>query len=179
MLEVFGGKGEYHTLHYCNKVKSLDIWEINKEFQTDLRKNLPKANVKITDSFKEISRINKKYDMIVIDNSPGPYGGHCEHFDLLPSVYNVIKDEAMLVLNVIPKRTKESDEYKSIKCFNEEHNIFRKIFYNTSNPENISIGYIKKLYEKISELNNYFIEWSFSVQRSFVHYLVLKVKRIL
>lgn len=47
MLEVFGGKGEYHTLHYCNKVKSLDIWEINKEFQTDLRKICLKQMLKL------------------------------------------------------------------------------------------------------------------------------------
>ncbi|HID0816208.1 hypothetical protein [Clostridium botulinum] len=179
VLEVFGGRGEYHTLDYCNKVRSLDVWEINGQLEADLRRNLPKANVKIADSFKEISSINKKYDMIVIDNSPGVYGGHCEHFDLLPQVYNVIKDEAILILNVVPKRTKESDEYKSVQCFNEEHNIFRKIFYNTSNPENISMEYMKKVYEKISELNNYFVEWSFSVKRTFIYYLVLKVKRIL
>lgn len=177
-LEVFGAKGELHTLDYYTRVRSLQVWEYNRKLEHELRKNLPDANVKITDSFKEVKCTDKKYDMVVVDNSPGTYGDYCEHFNLFPQIYRVFNNEVILILNVLPKRTEESDNYQFTDCFNEKHNFYRKLFYSVNNPENIDIDYMAKVYKNISKLHGYNLEWYFSVKRTFVHYLVLKLNKI-
>ncbi|MCY6353981.1 nucleoside-diphosphate sugar epimerase/dehydratase [Clostridium sp. ZS2-4] len=177
VLEVFGGNGKGHTLEYYNKVNNLEVWEINPEYEKDLKENLPKADIKITDTFEEVKITEKKYDMVVIDNSPGMFGNHCEHLDLIKFVPRIINDEAIIILNIVPERTEKTDNYKYAECFNEKHNNFRKLFYETLNPEKIDINYMVKIYEKFFLSKNFKLEWYLYEKRSFVYYLVLKLKK--
>ena len=50
-LEFFARKGDWHTQSYCNKVASINAWEIDKVFEEELKKNLSMATVAIGDSF--------------------------------------------------------------------------------------------------------------------------------
>ena len=81
-LELFGKDGLMHTKDYASKVSSLEIWEINPQFEDRLKANLPMAEIKITDSYKEIKRTTNKYSFIVVDNPMSSHGDYFEHFEL-------------------------------------------------------------------------------------------------
>src|ERR1700694_4741664 len=46
-LEVLGRDGEWHTADYAPHIASLEIWEIDREYEHALRSNFPNAEVKI------------------------------------------------------------------------------------------------------------------------------------
>jgi hypothetical protein len=102
-LEFFARKGDWHTQSYCNKVASINAWEIDKVFEEELKNNLPMATVAIGDSFtlaKE-DKYEHLFDFIVFDNPQGVYGEYCEHFeciDLVPHLLN--KQGGVIVFNI-------------------------------------------------------------------------------
>ena len=49
-LEMFGRDGTAHVTAYAEKVRSLEVWEIDKKWEADLKNNLPNAKIKIIDS---------------------------------------------------------------------------------------------------------------------------------
>ena len=71
-LEVFGCTGERLTKHYAPLVRSVEVWEINPSLEPALRRNVPTATVRITDSFAEIKTTPSRFDLVVVDN---PVGG--------------------------------------------------------------------------------------------------------
>lgn len=177
-LQTFGGSGNGMERFYKDKVKQLEVWEIEKCFEEQLRENLPRATIKITDSFKEISQTKKKFDMILMDNPMSVFGDHCEHFDMFMESFQVMKDECILVLDIIPDLI-NIDERFNYLCSNE-HLLARKLFYRTNSPKNINIEKMIKTYKEIAFDKGYDIEWYFTEERSgeFIQYLVLNLKRM-
>jgi hypothetical protein len=177
-LEVFGNSGEGHLKDYASLVSNLEIWEIDPGYARILRRNFPKAAVKITDSFKEIKTTSKKYNFIVIDNgasiSSTSFGSHCEHFDLFPAIFRIAVDSSVFILNVIPEI-----ENVALKVypylFNDIQLSHRKNFYKTNHPEKMTFEEMVEAYRKILIVNNFNLEWHFFQKRSFVYYLVLKI----
>src|SRR5688572_3898916 len=103
VLEVFGYKGEYHTLDYIDYVQQLDIWEICADYEEALKKNLPGATVKITNSYNEIKTTHKLFDTIIIDNHQGIFGeDKCEHFEIIADCFPKLANKAVLIANIIP-----------------------------------------------------------------------------
>jgi hypothetical protein len=49
-LEVFGGAGDLHTMDYADRVATIEVWELDTKLEHRLRKNLPRATVKICDA---------------------------------------------------------------------------------------------------------------------------------
>jgi hypothetical protein len=188
-LEVFGRDGKWQATCYGPLVNSLEIWEIQEKYREALKTNLPGAEVKITDSFQEIRRTTKKYSLVVIDNSMGTYlddpipGGvvttYCEHFELFPDVFQVLKDSAILIVNVIPWANVASRE-KYPDLFNKTQLERRAQFYNTTSPDDISLEKLEETYQQLAKQNGFNLDWSFSEQRGgtgIVYYLVLKISR--
>src|SRR5689334_5220788 len=66
-LELFAHSGFLHTKDYLPQVASLEAWEIDPRYEEPLRHNLPGAQVKITDSYREIRKTPRKYSLIVVD----------------------------------------------------------------------------------------------------------------
>ena len=179
-LEVFGYIGTWHTLDYARMVKSLDVWEIDPECERFLRSNLPMANIKITDSFEEIKRTDRKYSLIVVDNPMAIYGKnseYCEHFELFPNIFRIMQDECTLILNVIPK-VEEKDREKYPYLFNKEHLKHREQFYSTNHPQNLTFQEMSNTYLKYASESGFKIEWFFTQKRSFIYYLVIKLKKL-
>jgi len=178
-LEVFGYTGKMHTVDYHRTVTSLDVWEIDPKLDSELRRNLPGANIYIVDSYKEIKTTSNHYDFVVIDNPMGIYGEnseHCEHFGLFPELFKILSDESVIILDVIP----EIDQTVRIKypdLFNSRHLERRRAFYETDKPEYIPIEHMVTVYTRMANNNGFNLEWGFCVQRSHVFYLVLKLKR--
>lgn len=177
-LETFGGTGESVDQFYVDKVKELDVWEIEKAFEKKLRENLPNANIKITDSFKEIKEIKKKYNMILMDNPMSTFGEHCQHFDMYMECFKVMRDECIVIFDIIPNLQNIDEKFEYIKT--TEHLLSRKLFYRFNNPLNIPIEIMIQTYKEIANKNGFNIEWHFTEERSgnFIQYLVLKLKRV-
>lgn len=175
-LEVFGGSGDFHTKDYASEVHSLTVWEINPIFSDSLKKNLPNAQIKITDSFEEIKKNTERYNLIVVDNPMSTYEGHCEHFDLFPDIFRIAADYAIILVNVIPRINKMA-KIKYPYIFNKDQLEYRKSFYNTNQPEDISFDRMIHAYSKFIEKNGFNLEWYFFKKRTFVYYLALKIRR--
>lgn len=182
VLEFFGGSGEYHTKDYLSKISTIDVWEINQKEEKNLRKNLPNANIKITDSFYELKNSKKKYDLIVVDNPMSLYSKYCEHFDIFPDIFNLAKDSCVLIVNIIPEvNEKRQKQYPYL--FNETQLAARKSFYHTHHPEKISFHEMVESYKKIISENGFLLEWSYVQKRNYireksmVYYMVLKIQK--
>jgi len=175
-LEVFGYDGSFHTQDYVQKVNSLEVWEIDETCFDALRKNLPSAEVKVVDSFIEINRTRKSFDLIVIDNPTSTFGKHCEHFSLFPDVFRVLKQDGILIVNVIPFIDPQV-KIKMPYLFNDMQLKMREDFYKTSNPENISFDFMLDVYRRLAQHVGFEMTDSFEIKRTFVHYLVMKFEK--
>jgi hypothetical protein len=176
VLEVFSFTGEMRSKDYASKVSSLEAWEINPAHEILLRRNLPKADVRITDSYEEIRRTPKKYNCIIVDNSPY-HGTHCEHFDLFPDVFRVAMDQSILIILIIPELNRAL--FKSYPEMWEDYPLAsRKTFYGTDHPEAISIERMVEVYKNQIAANQFSVEWYFVQKRNQMIYdLVVKIKR--
>ena len=184
-LEMFGRDGTHHTLAYANKVKTLEIWEIDPQFEEALHNNLPNANVKIVNSIKTLKDGTNlsTYDFIVIDCTMATYGPvingefeYCEHFDFIKEIHKISNDNVIIVINV-----NESP-------YNYEQNpLWRKRrieFFGDIDTANIDLKFFIKFYEKL------FLEIGFKVifqenairakvnGKAMLHYIAYKLKQI-
>ncbi len=175
-LEVFGGTGTLDTLDYATKIAALDIWEIDPALEKVLKRNLPTAYVVITDSYEEVARTSKKYNLIVVDNPMSTYGKWCEHFDLFPAVFRVAKDTAVLIVAVTPaidQKVRESYPY----MFNERQLKSRRAFYKTNTPERVSFEHMAAIYEEHARNSGFKIDWYFAQKRTHMFYLVMSISK--
>lgn len=175
-LEVFGYTGEYHTMLYAPCVRSLEVWEIDGTCEAQLRRNLPSAAIKITDSYREITLTQKKFDLIVVDNPVPIIGGHCEHFDLFPNIFKITGEKAILIIDVIPEATK-SDLQDIPGLFSQEHLELRRKFYKPADPAHILHSEIVNAYKFLISACGYDMEWHFFQRRTSVYYFVCCIVR--
>lgn len=180
-LELFAHSGFLHTKDYFPQVASLDAWEIDPRYEGPLRRNLPGAWVKITDSYREIRRTPRKYSLIVVDAPDCVHGDsrqYCEHFGILPKLFRAAQDSAVLVLNVMPGYSNGKPPRRH--GFTEAHLEQRRQFYATDHPHKLVIEEMICAYRKHIEANGFELEWYFSRPRTRdgrLHYLVLKINR--
>lgn len=175
-LEVFGFTGAFHTAEYQRRVASLEVWEIDPTCEAALRRNLPGATVKITDSYQECRASARNFSLIVIDNPMSTYGEHCEHFGLFPDLLRLAEDPCVLIINVIP-HIDASAKRKYPKLFNRDQLDRRSQFYDTNRPEHIALSQMVLVYARLAADCGFTLDWWFSCQRSVVHYLVLKISK--
>ncbi len=177
VLEVFGRDGVDHTTTYADKVKSLEVWEIDRNRRPQLEKNLPDAEVRIVDSYDEIETTTTKYDLIILDNPIGIYSNHCDHFDFFPDpLFRVTSDEALFIVNVIPDIDPMTQ--KIFPNLDEKYLEKRADFYDADDPAHISMKQMVDTYKRFIEFHDYHMLWSFYVERSKVYYLVFRIKRL-
>lgn len=167
-LEIFGYTGEFHVKDYAPYVASLEVWEIDPKCESTLKKNFPSATIKITDSLKEIKTTPKKYNFIIADL--------CQHYEVFPDCFRVAMDDAILVTDIIPQLTETSE-----RCYQNQFEADelerRSNFYRTDHPKNLTFEEVIKAYEELCRANGFNMEWHFTVRRTKVYYLVMKVKR--
>lgn len=178
-LEIFGRDGLDHTTTYGGDVRSLEVWEIDEDRRAELEKNLPGASIKIVDSYEEIARTPNRFDLVVVDNAMGLYGGHCDHFDLFPDeIFRIARDECVLALIVIPRI-----DAATLRHFPElsdpAYLARRAAFYGVEDAADIPRGRIVETYRGFVERSGRRLDWSFLMKRSGagVDYLVLKISK--
>lgn len=153
-LDLFGGTGDRVTRHYADLVRSLDVWEIDPRNEPALRRNLPRARIAIVDSFAELGRTDRVYDLVVADNPIWPI----EHFPIFPDVFRVLSDDAVLMLIVIvddDRRTRR--RYREL--MDEDHLRQRREFYATDSPEPIPVEEMVARYRALGEQNGLSLWW--------------------
>ncbi len=150
-LEMFGRDGTWHTSIFAAKVESIEIWEVDKKWKKDLKKNFPKAIIKILDSIKTIHKneIFSKFDLLLIDNPMNIFGDntendnelYCEHFNLITKIEKLAKNKILVIFNVN-------------RCpFNyEEYPIWKKYrenFYGNVDTSNMDLDFLHKFYRNL------------------------------
>ena len=177
-LEMFGSDGLDHTTTYGDRVRTLEVWEIDEAHHPRLRENLPGVSIRFIDSYEEVARTERRFDLIVVDPPVGIYGTHCDHFGLFPDkIFSIARDECVLVLNVIPRI-----ERVTLKHFpylmSEDYLKQRKQFYGASDAMNITMDDNVGVYRSFVERSGFRLVWSFHLKRGAgVEYLVLGIRK--
>lgn len=148
-LEFFARQGDWQTIVYADSVGELEAWEINPQFEGTLKENLPRAKVRIGDSF-EIAReyLGKScFDLIVIDNPMNRFGEGsrwCEHFEALPLALKMLSTPGLVIFNInwAPFNYDHFPEWKSR----------REKFYAEKSTDRLSPEFLVKFYK------NFFLE---------------------
>ncbi len=171
-LECFAFDGHMHTIDYARKVRTLEVWEINRVHEPGLRQTFPQATVRIVDSYKEAERCTGEYDIIVVDNSP-VHGKHVEHFDLFPGIFRLAAGTCVLVLDVIPEYTRAVGEYYA-DMYDERAQSARQRFYAADDARHIPLDQMVRAYVRAAAAAGFAVQWSFSRKRNdIITYLVL------
>lgn len=176
-LDFFARKGDWQASQYARKVKKIYAWEIKKNHKKDLIKNLPEnAKITIGDSFSlaKIPKYFNLFDLIVLDNPMNCYANsmYCEHFEALPLIPILLKDNGVIVFNV-----KLSPYNLSMHSEWEKR---RNIFYNVKDSKNLSLDFINKFYSEYFKKLGYKINFLFTKHRKQekdLYYVVISVIR--
>ena len=170
-LEMFGGRGDFVTKYYADKVRSLEIWEIRSELEPTLRRGFPDATVKITDAFEEIHTTTQRFSLVVMDDPVFVVMQrmHYEHFDLFPHVFRILQPRAILALNIVFDYTKARE-----RCDNYyHHQQARAQFYGTQQPDELTM---LNTYRMLAEQQGYALDWYLLQRRTdIIQWLILKL----
>lgn len=150
-LEFFAGEGDWQTVSYARKIKSLDAWEINPELESALRRNLPNAKIRIGDSYKlaNLPEFKNKFNFIVFDNPQVTFGSkneYCEHFEALELIPILAKERSVVVFNVntAPYNYDQHPEWQKR----------RNAFYKTDETEKLSLEFLESFYSQYFRTKN-------------------------
>lgn len=104
-LEFFARQGDWQTKSYAHLVKELHAWELDPIYEDALRANLPRAHVRIGNSFEmaQDSKYQRRFNFFVLDNPQMIYGGYCEHFEALNLASVLMSTIGILIFNVNKK----------------------------------------------------------------------------
>ena len=153
-LDFFAREGDWQTAYYARRVSEIHAWEIDPLYEPALRRNLPiNAKITIGDSHSLARSCRTKFDLVVLDNPQGCYGiGYCEHFDALDAVLPLLKDSAVIILNV------------KTKPFNYEDKIEwrrrRNLFYGREASE-LTEDFVHEFYERLLGKHGFITDFSF------------------
>lgn len=166
-LEVFGRGGDWHTTSYANKVKYLEIWEIDSKWENELKRNLPNAKIKIQDSIRTIYDSNnlEKFSFVVIDNPQMLYGPqsenleplYCEHFEVLKKIDRIVEPDSIIIFNV----NLRPYDYEKWPQWRKR----RENFYVNVDTSNINLDFLLNFYKKFFENMNFSVLFYTFVKR--------------
>jgi len=176
-LEFFARAGDWQTIKYASQVKSLDAWEVDSRFENALKQNLPNARITIGDSFDLATRpkYHNLYDFIVIDNPQNVFGDknqYCEHFDVLPLVKNLLRDNGVMIYNV----NTAPFNYDDFPLWEERRNKF----YNVDKTQYLTDQFIYEFYHNFWTKIGFKVEFQFKEQRNdeYLAYVVTSVRKV-
>jgi len=171
-LEAFARKGDWHTMAYADRVRSLTVWEIDPQHNDDLRRNLPKATVLNVDSVEFANEIQNRarFDLVVLDNPQGLYGpddAYCEHFDILMPAATMLRRGGVLVLNV------------NVHPYDYERQITwqrrREAFWGLADASHLDIDAIPEVYRTLfANAGMSTVQARYYQRNEFIYYLVIE-----
>lgn len=185
-LEMFGRGGNWQTAIFEKKVKTLEVWEIDPKWKNELKKNLPKATIKMLDSINTVKNEKSltKFDLILIDNPMNTYGPqlndsnvgkYCEHFDVIYHIGHIIDKEAIVIFNV----NRKPFDYNKFPMWKKR----RDKFYGNTDTSNMQINYLLKFYKNFFQKLGFDTMFHENVVRvlnsdiDMTHYFAYKLKK--
>lgn len=173
-LEFYAREGDWQTISYADKVASLHAWEINPECEPALRKNLPKAKIRIGDSYQLAKHMEfrEKFDLVILDNPQVIYGDkqqYCEHFESIELVHHLLKDKGILIFNI------NTSPYNYDK--QAEWQKRRKAFYGIDQTEKFDFDFLKNFYVEFFKKRNFDVGFIFFEPRhdGMIYYCVVEL----
>lgn len=175
-LEAFAFTGALQARAYKQYPAYHEAWEISEDCREPLKKNLPKAVIKIANSLSEVLVCPHKFNFINVDTHQGLFGSYCNNFEFFPLLFRVAQDECMVNLNVIPHASLAwRKRYPDL--FNAGHLARRKAFYRVSDPANVGLDQMLAAYGRIAGEHGYEITWHALEQLTLTYYLALYLKK--
>ena len=171
-LEFFARAGDWQTAEYFLKVKDLCAWEIDPEFELDLTRNLPGADIRIADSYMLAKEkcYQGEFGFVVFDNPQNIFNGHCEHFEALPLLSNLMAKSGVVIFNVnrCPFNYKQSPEWQKR----------REEYYGRDAHELNAVFFIDFYTKKFSDMGLK-VRFSFEEQRNkdYLSYMVFGLEQ--
>lgn len=177
-LELFARAGDFHTLDYARKVKTVELWEIDPQYEPLLRSRFPRSRVRIVDTYEQIAKCQDKFDLVVSDNPTSFHGPHCDHFDLFPHIFNVLKDRACVVLTVLTEVPADVQARYPHIC-DEKHLAARKAFYGVEDAKRITPDQMIATYKRLFAANGFTVETAFFEPRprTYIDYIAIIASR--
>lgn len=187
-LEMFARDGTWNTIVFADKVKSLEVWEIDPKWENELKKNLPNAKIRIVDSIKTIQSIRNtvhNFNLILIDNPMNTYGPklhefdpdpYCEHFEVITKIDKFIKNDALVIFNI----NRKPFNYDNFPLWKNR----RKEFYKCQQTNNLSIDFLLDFYRKLFNQIGLKTIFYLNVVRDFykdvdiIHYFAFQLQKI-
>lgn len=105
-LDPFAKEGKKQTCFFENKVKSMEVWEIDENFVRTLSERFPNATVRCVDSIKRVQLEGlDKFDIVIIDSPLSTYCNdeYAENFDIVSSIGNLLAEDSILIINICTK----------------------------------------------------------------------------
>lgn len=172
-LEFFARTGNWQTTSYMPKVKNITAWEIEREYEPDLRRNLPNAEIRIGDSYKMAREKchSGAFEFIVFDNPQNVFGEHCEHFDALPLLSQLMADRGVVVFNINhqPFYYEQSPEWQK-----------RREEYYGCDATSLDSSFMEEFYSRLFKNMGFKSRFIFEEQRNneYLSYLIVGLERI-
>jgi hypothetical protein len=162
VLDFFAREGDWQTKYIAERVEKIYAWEMNKNFEEQLRLNLPlDAEITMGNSFLLAREAEAMFDIVIFDNPQGCYGNsqeYCEHFEALPLLPNLLKEAGGLVIANIKT---EPFNYEDKTLWQQK----RQAFYGSDNTARLSEQFVTDFYRKYFESLGYNTQFSFLVER--------------
>jgi len=176
-LDFFAREGNWQTQYYANQVAKIYAWEVNPEYEQNLKNNLPHtATVTIGDSFALAAHKKHFFDMIVLDNPMGCFGKdneYCEHFEALKVSLSMLKKlGGVLVFNIKTQPFNYEDKITWQKRRND--------FYSVNDASNLSKQFIFDFYHNFFNSYDYktlFSFWEKRPQEPGLYAFVTRIQR--
>ena len=179
-LEMFGRDGTAHVTAYAEKVRALEVWEIDKKWEADLKNNLPNAKIKIIDSVNQINNgFNlPKFDLIIIDNTIPMFGPedepnkYCEHFDFIKNIGKIVNNNAIIIFNI----NKQPFNYEHQSAWKKR----REGFYGAVDTSDLSTEFLLNFYKELFLNLNFATDFCDCVPRHLPHldYFIFNLRKI-
>ena len=161
-LDFFAREGDWQTQYYANKVKKIYAWEIESEYEQNLKNNLPdNATIMIDNSFALAEQTNNKFDIIVIDNPQMCFGKnnqYCEHFEAIELCLNLLaKESGILIFNIKTKPFDYDDKLEWQKKRNK--------FYSLEDSSFLTTEFVFDFYKNYFDIRGYNTKFAFLEKR--------------
>lgn len=160
-LDMFARDGSLTVSRYRDKVRILDLWELNAEHEAALRSFAPRE-LKIGCSYQNLAAIlpeNRQYDLLVIDTPQGSYRdgfgqSRVEHFDLMYQLHKIMSDSCVLIfyVNKMPYNRDEVGDYGNDSYSNYDFDQWlaaRQNFYGVQPGEELSEEKALRQYKRV------------------------------
>tara|TARA_Y100000385_G_C13098418_1_gene642817 strand:- start:577 stop:1203 length:627 start_codon:yes stop_codon:yes gene_type:complete len=142
-LDLFAGDGSFCSYILAQNTKNITCIAYNSEDAKSIQKNIPSANIIVTDALNATNFINP-LDLVFCDNPQGILpNGTCEYFDYLKKVIPYIKSGGYLLhnINVNPYNYDKNGEWAKR----------RNDFYQKSSCENLDLDFVKHYHQNYIE----------------------------